>query len=475
MPRPILRKKWLSVTLAAGLLLTAYAPVGFAAESNQTQAETNSSVPGYADVPDHAWYAKAVNGWIALGILKPEQGDKFQPDFVTTRGDFAFLLAYSLGLTPSSKPAAFKDLSGNDLAGYITALQESGLANGYADGTFRPSAPVTRAEAARWIAAARKLQTESPTSRRFRDVSPDSWYSGSVETLLKAGIVSGKSDDRFAPADSISRAETISMLDRSFFSPPLIQDVRADGVIMIDGRAYHADESISGIFQWSNKAVLQNAAIQFTADGNKIVSVEYLMIGYKGALAREDKPLVLDADGNAINGIVMVDADHVTLANLEVKGDLILGRGFQSDFLAYHVSVKGQTVYLEDFGRSKDQVSNLDLQDSDLGKVVLGNSVNVRQVHIDSGKLSKTGDKPAKVIRVSAEPEKTGKLNLPTATPKLPPLGIPILPTGTEKPPTGPPVLAPGLHLQVTDGAIIATNSGGASLFKPVSSAMCRT
>ncbi|MFC5470487.1 S-layer homology domain-containing protein [Cohnella suwonensis] len=414
MSRPSLHTKWLSGILAAVVLLLAFhAPVSKAAELQQAQVnEADSTVsnpaPGtismqrYSDVPDHAWYAEAVNDWIARGILAPNEGDTFQPRFVTTRGDFAYLLAYSLGLAPSATSGVFTDVSGNELAGYFAALKEAGLANGYQDGTFRPNQPVTRAEAASWIAAALKLTLKPQTGSPFRDVPTTSWYSGAVGELTSMGILSGKTKDRFAPGDVIARAETFNLLYRSFYKSYLIQDIKEDGTIIIDGHAYRAGDSVKGIFQRSNLTALRNAAIQFTRHGDTIVSVENLHIGYKDALAGQHESLVFNAQGNTINGVLIVNADQLSLANVEVKGDLLLTSAIKTNFFGYDVLVLGQAVYLEDTGTPKSQIANLEFQQSDLGKLVLANSANVKQVNLVPDTLSKSSRNPKNEVHISA-------------------------------------------------------------------------
>lgn len=453
MSHPTLRMKWLSGILAAYLMLIVYAPVSMAAETQQTQTNEVGSTaantdPGtinaqsYSDIPDHAWYAEAVNEWIARGILSLQPGDEFKPQFVTSRGDFAFLLAYSLGLAPSAKSGTFKDMPDGELAGYIAALQEAGLTHGYPDGTFRPNLPVTRAEAASWIAAAKKLTLEPQTSSPFRDVPPTSWYSSAVDALASTGIIFGKTKDRFAPGDSIARAETIALLYRSFYQSFLIQDIQGDDKIIIDGHAYRAGDSVKGIFQSSNLAVLHNAAIQFTHHGDTILSVENLHIGYKDALAGPNESLVFNAEGNAINGMVIVNADQVTLANLEVKGDLLLTPAFQTNFMAYDVLVRGETVYLEDTDRPKSQIANLEFQKSDLGKLVLENSANVKQVHVVPDQVSKNSKDEVRVLGSSSPLICQNNCSV-----------VPV-PRGQG--------LSPGLYVQVIDGLIHLTNPAGA-------------
>lgn len=448
-----IRSKWVSCMLAGMILLSAYAPVSLAAES--AQAQTNETVSTssnaesgtaltkrYSDVPDHAWYAEAVNEWIARGILSPNPGDEFKPQFVSTRGEFAFLLAYSLGLAPSGKFDAFTDLPEGDLAAYIGALQEAGLAYGYPDGTFRPDMPVTRAEAASWLAAAKKLKLQTQSGSLFADVKPTSWYSSAVNALASTGIVTGKTKDRFVPGDVITRAETISLLYRSFYKASIIQDIQDDGTIIIDGHAYRASDSVQGIFQLSNKSILHNAAVQFIHNGDSIVSVDNLIIGYREALDGHDDTLVFDADGAVISGTVTVDADRITLANLEVQGDLILTKAFQTNFYAYNVHVSGQTIYLEDTDRPESQIANLEFHNSEFGKLVLANSTNLQQVDDVPDQVSRSSSKLHTQVRVHASSRE-----VPT----------PIVPG-----------IAPGLYVQVLDGTITLTNSGGGpKIFSP--------
>jgi hypothetical protein len=59
-----------------------------------------------------------------------------------------------------------------------------------------------------------------------------------------------------------------------------------------------------------------------------------------------------------------------------------------------------------------------------------------------------------------------GATGVPLAPPGSGNASIGKVPGGGVTPPSGPPLLAPGLHLQVTDGAIIVTNTGGSLGFQ---------
>ncbi|NHN33070.1 fibronectin type III domain-containing protein [Paenibacillus agricola] len=406
------RTKWLNVALVSLLLLTICSPFSVAAESpkpqvsqegSATSAQPMKNVQRFSDVPDTAWYAEAVNAWIMLGILNPKQGDNLSPQLVMTRGDFAKFLAISLGLSPSKSTLPFKDMSvGGDLTGYVTALHNEGLVAGYEDGTFRQDIEITRAEVASLIVTAKKLKPEPQVGSGFRDVPQNSWYAGAIGALTKAGIANGKSKDNFDPSANIVLAEGITLLYRSFYSPSIIQDIGNNGTIQIDGQTYHAGASVQGIFQPSNKAALHNAAIQFTSAGDTIKSVEGLIIGYKDALTGTDAPILFDAQRDAVIGSVIVNSNHVVLANLEIKEDLNLTSAVQSDFFAYNVLVKGKTVFLKDNDRLESQITNIWFDNSDFGQLYLYNSALLKKVEISTDKMSKSSSKSKGEVRTLA-------------------------------------------------------------------------
>ena len=94
-------------------------------------------------------YAEAVNVMSEMGIIDGYAGGAFQPQGTLTRGAAAKIIAcMMLGKTTDealgTQAAPFKDVPvGSTFAGYIAYCVESGLIDGYADGTFRPSAQLT--------------------------------------------------------------------------------------------------------------------------------------------------------------------------------------------------------------------------------------------------------------------------------------------------------------------------------------------
>lgn len=85
--------------------------------------------------------------------------------------------------------------------------------NGYLDGTFRPDAGITRAEAAQLLY---NLSTHDKQVSRavFTDVAGGKWYGGAVTYLTGTGVITGYPDGTFRPENTITRAEFTTLVVR---------------------------------------------------------------------------------------------------------------------------------------------------------------------------------------------------------------------------------------------------------------------
>ena len=101
-------------------------------------------------------------------------------------------------------------------ANYIGHMQQFGIINGYSDGSFRPDAPVTRAE---FAAIASRFEKLTEGSKSFTDVPDTYWAARYIDFAATRGWVTGYSDGTFKPEDPITRAEvaaaTCRLLERS--------------------------------------------------------------------------------------------------------------------------------------------------------------------------------------------------------------------------------------------------------------------
>src|SRR5690606_29410011 len=84
---------------------------------------------------------------------------------------------------------------------------------GYEDGTFRPSALITRAELATMLARALGLAHGHSGATTFADDDEiPSWARGAVSVLQENGLLNGRGDNRFAPNEPATRAEAVVLL-----------------------------------------------------------------------------------------------------------------------------------------------------------------------------------------------------------------------------------------------------------------------
>ena len=92
----------------------------------------------------------------------------------------------------------------------ISTMSSAGIVNGYPDGTFRPDAPITRAEMAKMISLFAKLDK---TENRFTDIAGH-WAEAYIKLAAGNGWIEGYPDGSFKPQQSITRAETMTMINR---------------------------------------------------------------------------------------------------------------------------------------------------------------------------------------------------------------------------------------------------------------------
>ncbi len=101
---------------------------------------------GFSDVSDGQWHNKAISTMAKLGIVKGRRADNFDPDASITRAEFAAICA-RFNTKPVENSGSFSDISGHWAENEIERAAAFGWISGYPDGTFRPDARITRAEA----------------------------------------------------------------------------------------------------------------------------------------------------------------------------------------------------------------------------------------------------------------------------------------------------------------------------------------
>ena len=134
----------------------------------------------FTDVTDGQWHNKAVSTMAKLGIVKGRRADSFDPDASITRAEFAAICA-RFNTKPVENSGSFSDISGHWAENEIERAAAFGWISGYPDGTFRPDARITRAEAMTMInrVLCRMPQSESnllDSMVTWPDNKPSDWH-----------------------------------------------------------------------------------------------------------------------------------------------------------------------------------------------------------------------------------------------------------------------------------------------------------
>lgn len=123
----------------------------------------------------------------------------------------------------STPPGESADAAMRRLIIYSAAYDE--VLVGYPDGSVRPDAPINRAEAVMMLIRmlqSREAFTESSEAPTFPDTDPLAWYSPAVSSAAERDIVRGYDDGTFRPSAFITRAEAAVIISRSMRQNPFI-------------------------------------------------------------------------------------------------------------------------------------------------------------------------------------------------------------------------------------------------------------
>ncbi|MBW4681082.1 MAG: family 10 glycosylhydrolase [Microcoleus vaginatus WJT46-NPBG5] len=129
---------------------------------------------------------------------------------------FAFFLALLVTVAgqqiPASAQSKLKDVQGHWAQPCIEQLSQKRVINGYPDGSFKPDAPVNRAEFAAMVDTVFHNATAIRTGSEFVDVPANHWAARAIGSAYKTGFLSGYPGQIFKPAENITRVQALVAL-----------------------------------------------------------------------------------------------------------------------------------------------------------------------------------------------------------------------------------------------------------------------
>ncbi len=125
----------------------------------------------------------------------------------------ALILAFvSMASALPARAASLSDIVGRPDQAVIERVAAAGFMKGYPDGTFRPNAPVTRAEFVVALARSAGLDPVQSPATTLKDLPPSNWAAPLVYAAIAKGWITGYLDGTFHPAANITREESMAVV-----------------------------------------------------------------------------------------------------------------------------------------------------------------------------------------------------------------------------------------------------------------------
>lgn len=156
---------------------------------------------------------------LGLGVIRGTTSTGFSPQTVITRGHVAVLVVRAAGRAGVELPrgsARFSDMGGTtaEVDDAVHRIAEAGITKGYGDGTFRPSDPLPRDQAASlMIRLQQRLEGPVPAPEDCFDDDAGT-HQDAIGRLCALGVTQGSGERRYAPRALLSRVQLAAMLVR---------------------------------------------------------------------------------------------------------------------------------------------------------------------------------------------------------------------------------------------------------------------
>ena len=165
----------------------------------------------FADITG-TWAADDINQLADLGVVTGNPDGTFRPDSQITRAEIVAILVRLYDLD-SETMVTFEDTQNHWASGYISIAASLGHVNGFDTAHFGPNEALTREQLAVMVTRIAGLQPSGGTALSFADSSAISgWAMDGVRAAFENGLISGYPDGTFRPDAEITRAEACHLI-----------------------------------------------------------------------------------------------------------------------------------------------------------------------------------------------------------------------------------------------------------------------
>ncbi|ANY73033.1 hypothetical protein BBD41_10780 [Paenibacillus ihbetae] len=172
----------------------------------------------WTDTRSH-WARPYIDTASQLCIIKGVSSDKLLPDEEVTRLQFALMVARAMKLQPVDHTGvleAYQDRE--DIPAWaseeLSAAIQAGIIEGYNDDMLRPNKKISRAELITMLIRGQGLSAANAATSFKDDAEIPAWAKGYVRYAEQLGVIEGRSNNRFEPSSTATRAEAVVILVR---------------------------------------------------------------------------------------------------------------------------------------------------------------------------------------------------------------------------------------------------------------------
>ncbi|RAV09759.1 S-layer homology domain-containing protein [Paenibacillus contaminans] len=207
--------KWESIKIVTDKLQSTTIPV----------EKSAFAVKGFSDLAGH-WAGEDIEKLAFEGIIDGMDEERFVPDAMITRAQFATMLVRALKLDESDATTPFTDVPEDSwYRAAVSGAYAAGLIQGMTENGFAPEEEITREQmtvmimrAGMHISEGGLKDTDSAGSIPFADASSiGDWAVKDIAIAVREGIVNGRTADTFEPGALATRAEAAVLIKRLLF------------------------------------------------------------------------------------------------------------------------------------------------------------------------------------------------------------------------------------------------------------------
>ncbi|MGN8969008.1 S-layer homology domain-containing protein [Intestinimonas sp. HCP28S3_D6] len=188
----------------------------------QIRIQPNTNSRYFYDMSNASWAVSAVDLLYENGVVTGTGSGTFGPNLQITRGDFVLMLCRAFDLQATGG-VGFPDVpAGSYYAQAVTTAQVLNIADGYPDGGFHPTDPLTRQDAMVFLKRAMQAAGWSMDAGNtallysYPDGGTVTPYAqDAMATMVSYGIITGTSDGLLSPLERMTRAEMVVVLARA--------------------------------------------------------------------------------------------------------------------------------------------------------------------------------------------------------------------------------------------------------------------